>query len=249
MLGSMLWKRQTPKTPLQAVPWLQPLCDEHGYQKVIDKATFQAKAGLFPEDHLFKVMTHNGMLQDNIVLFKCGPAVSHQAEDRAHSCEVVAVYQLGQGVCGHAGIVHGGMTSALVDETCGYLLYLARSQGVLDFKAVLTAQLEVNYKQPLTPSQPVVVTAYISELQGRKIWVEVEVTDLPHCLSTSPAASTDSLGEGAAPARRLFATGKALFIIPREQSASAAALEKAGKGSTTVLGGLRRKDEGNPADV
>lgn len=253
MVGGFLARLRGHRTPLQNCAWIERLVAEHGYQQVIDKAKLQAKNGLFPDDHLFKNMTNNGMMADNIVLFKSGSTLAHQVAD-GHSCEVVAVYLMGHGVCGHAGIVHGGMTSALIDETCGYLLYLARSQGVLNFKAVLTASLEVGFKQPLTPDQPVVITAYISEVQGRKIWVEVQVTDLPGCMtsSTSPASSTGSLREGGdvtAPVQKLYATGKALFIIPRADSDSTAKLEQAGKGST-LLGRKRlAKDEGYPADV
>lgn len=134
------------------------------------------------------------------------PALATAISPAAQQCEVVAVYQLGTEVCGHAGIVHGGLTAAMIDESIGYLLYLARSAKVLSFEAVVTASLEVQYKKPLLPSAPVVVTAWVSEQQGRKIWVEAVVSDTPYTRpadqqgTAAPAPTTPTNTVSVAPA-------------------------------------------------
>jgi hypothetical protein len=45
------------------------------------------------------------------------------------------------------------------DETFGYLLYSGRAAKVLDFTAVLTAHLGVDYLAPVPTNSTVVITA------------------------------------------------------------------------------------------
>lgn len=246
---------------------------------------------------------------------------------------VVSVNVVSSGVCGHPGIVHGGLTAALIDETCGYLLYIIRHRGMLDFQAVVTASLEVSYKQPLVPDHPVVVTAWVAERSGRKIWVHVTVADAPTPTanllganlstpslaalasngvassgaggvgseagsSTQEATATNhgrvvevatsdqgtsvgigQLGEGdsddqggrsadaigcTVASNRVYATAKALFIIPRPESSSNALLQAQEAAAAQHLGPRGRANQeasqggrrsyvtlarGNPVDV
>ena len=94
------------------------------------------------------------------------------------------------------GLVHGGLSAALMDETFGYLLYAAKAAGILSFDLVLTAQLNVTYLRPLPTKSVVTCTAAISSMEGRKLWVEASLCDRPG-------------------ADMPFATAKALFIIPK----------------------------------
>jgi hypothetical protein len=137
---------------------------------------------------------------------------------------------------------------------------------------VVTASLEVQYKQPLVPDHPVAVTAWVRETAGRKIWVDVVVADAAYTTPPDGAgdaavngngnSSSDSRGDlqGDVVARgcgRVYATGKALFIIPRPQGSSSALLEQRAEGRDTLAKGLlpqriagpQPRFEGNPADV
>jgi hypothetical protein len=50
-------------------------------------------------------------------------------------------------VCGHPSIVHGGLISAIFDETFGALLWTAKSLGHMESSKVFTARLEVDFKK------------------------------------------------------------------------------------------------------
>lgn len=210
-----------------SAPWLHQLTTEQGYKQVMDHSALKVQGGAFPVDHLFRALASSGMVQDSRVLLKRGSNVSGDSVD--DTLDVVTVWQLGADVCGHAGIVHGGMTAAMIDESYGYLLYLAKATGVMDFPVVLTASLEVSYKQPLTPNRPVCVTSWISTREGRKIWVHAAVSDRP-LLRPAPGEAPAAV-EG----DRVYATSKALFLVPRPEGSSTAVLQQAGKGRTDNL--------------
>jgi hypothetical protein len=45
------------------------------------------------------------------------------------------------------GIVHGGMSAMVIDETLGAMSYMLKQEGVLGSGPALTAHLEVDYKK------------------------------------------------------------------------------------------------------
>ncbi|PNH10681.1 hypothetical protein TSOC_002546 [Tetrabaena socialis] len=169
---------------------------------------------------------------------------------------VYNVYALSGAVCGHRGVVHGGLTSAIVDESFGYLLYLlasaAEAEGVaaaaaaakrarpgaaqplpqqqqqqggdahglmagLDLRTAMTAHLEVDYKRPLLAGSTVVCVTQVDRVEGRKVWLRAALMDRTPVGADAQSKLADG-GEVAAPI--LYATGKALFVIPRPQGPS-----------------------------
>lgn len=231
-----------------SVDWLAQV-EADDYNKVLVAADMAPGSGLFPADHLFCALMKAGNVQDAMVWARQpdatgastagltppqSPAVTSPCAEAAGGdppaapspqFEVLVAYLLGEEVCGHAGIVHGGLTAAMIDESFGYLLYLARRAKILQFKAVLTASLEVQYKQPLPSRTAVCISARISRVDGRKVWVTAELAD-------SPETRAEGLREAdaaASPAKRVvFASAQALFIAPRPSGASTAALAAAG---------------------
>jgi hypothetical protein len=113
--------------------------------------------------------------------------------------------------------------------------------------------------QPLLPNQPVCITTWISNIQGRKIWVEAVVSDKPLLLrhhTDAKNTTTGSNGQGVGSASNgtptaagedrfsrpvgedgttYFATSQALFIVPRADGASSARLAEASKGRADTL--------------
>jgi acyl-coenzyme A thioesterase PaaI-like protein len=53
--------------------------------------------------------------------------------------EVRAVFHVGRALCGHRGIVHGGLTAALMDDVSGAATFVAAGGGHF------TANLTINY--------------------------------------------------------------------------------------------------------
>ncbi|KAL6299462.1 HotDog domain-containing protein [Sparassis latifolia] len=80
---------------------------------------------------------------------------------------------VGRGVCGHEGIVHGGLLATLLDEGLGRmaLLNLPEKMGV-------TAYLNLSYRAPTRADQFVVVKTHLIEAKGRKSKVRGRIEDM-----------------------------------------------------------------------
>ncbi|TYJ56037.1 hypothetical protein B9479_003280 [Cryptococcus floricola] len=87
--------------------------------------------------------------------------------------EAVAIVHLGRALCGHDGIIHGGLLATVLDETLGRnaLLNLPSRIGV-------TANLNLNYRSPCMADQFVIVRTSLKELKGRKAVVEAKMETL-----------------------------------------------------------------------
>lgn len=85
----------------------------------------------------------------------------------------IAIIHLGRALCGHDGIVHGGLLATVMDETLGRnaLLNLPSRIGV-------TANLNINYRSPCMADQFVVVRTKLVELKGRKCVAEAKMETL-----------------------------------------------------------------------
>jgi acyl-coenzyme A thioesterase PaaI-like protein len=97
---------------------------------------------------------------------------------RVDESEAIAIVHVGRGLCGHDGIVHGGLLATLLDETLArtvstfFVLYSA----VLDFvgqallnlpeKVGVTANLSINYRAPTRADQ--VAYLCLSSIPGPK---------------------------------------------------------------------------------
>jgi Thioesterase superfamily len=83
----------------------------------------------------FLSLLQNDLIRDMVVVYTRPRAIA-------------AALAVGLPVCGHPTIVHGGLISAIIDETFGVLLYAAGRHGHVSLETgVFTARLEVNYKQ------------------------------------------------------------------------------------------------------
>ncbi|WVR09733.1 hypothetical protein IAU60_006809 [Kwoniella sp. DSM 27419] len=87
--------------------------------------------------------------------------------------EAVAIVHLGRALCGHDGIIHGGLLATVLDETLGRnaLLNLPSRIGV-------TANLNINYRSPCMADQFVVVRTKLDSLKGRKCVVSATMETL-----------------------------------------------------------------------
>ncbi|GAA5900056.1 hypothetical protein JCM6882_002601 [Rhodosporidiobolus microsporus] len=81
--------------------------------------------------------------------------------------ESVLIAHVGGGLCGHEGVVHGGLLATVMDEALGRtaLLNLPTNIGV-------TATLTMNYKKPTFANQYLVIRTELERQQGRKAWVK-----------------------------------------------------------------------------
>lgn len=100
-------------------------------------------------------------------------ALSALVRARKDESESLIIVHLGRALCGHSGIVHGGMVAALLDEG------LARA-GVLNTpeKVGFTASMTVEYRAPTMAEQFVAIRTTVARKDGRKVWIEGVMEDL-----------------------------------------------------------------------
>ncbi|TRX98706.1 hypothetical protein FHL15_000048 [Xylaria flabelliformis] len=108
---------------------------------------------------------------------------------------MIAISYLGNELCGHPGIVHGGLLATMLDEGLARCCFAA-----LPNKMGMTANLNVNYRAPARADSYVVLRATTTKVEGRKAWVEGRIETL--------------VGEGETPI--VLAEATALFVSPKQ---------------------------------
>ncbi|KAF8600067.1 Thioesterase/thiol ester dehydrase-isomerase [Ceratobasidium sp. AG-I] len=87
--------------------------------------------------------------------------------------EAIVVVHVGRSLCGHDGIVHGGLLATLLDES------LARNALLnLPAKVGVTANLSVNYRAPARADQFIYIQTRLDKLEGRKATVSGTIRSL-----------------------------------------------------------------------
>lgn len=107
---------------------------------------------------------------------------------------LVSISHLGTDMCGHPGIVHGGLLATMLDEGLARCCF-----GALPHNVGVTAKLEINYRRPVHAGTYVVLRAQTVRVEGRKAWVEGQLETL--------------VDEGQEPV--VLAQATALFVSPR----------------------------------
>lgn len=88
--------------------------------------------------------------------------------------ELIAISYLGSDLCGHVGIVHGGMLVTMLDEGMARCCFAA-----LPGKIGVTARLEIDFRKAARSEGFVVLKARTEGVEGRKAWVAGRVEVLP----------------------------------------------------------------------
>ena len=90
---------------------------------------------------------------------------------------VAGVYQLGCALCGHRGLIHGGIIAMGFDDLFGtcYFRKRPRVDHANNYGPGFTANLDVNYRRPMPCDRgEVVFVAKIDRVEGRKVWLSGE---------------------------------------------------------------------------
>jgi acyl-coenzyme A thioesterase PaaI-like protein len=107
----------------------------------------------------------------------------HRLWSKPDGSEVACVATFGTDCVGHPGVVHGGVTSLLFDNTLGWANALSITKGgdpsqhdtVKQFG--MTANLSVNYRRPLFVGQTVVISCSLDRVEGRKRFLKGVMKD------------------------------------------------------------------------
>lgn len=115
---------------------------------------------------------------------------------------VFTVWPLGRRVCGHPGIVHGGVTALILDESFGqsYWAWFATERG-----PGFTANLTVDYKSPMPALSWVCATIDVVSVEGRKVRLSATMSDRPGGIGGT-----------------VYATASCLFIVAAKDAPPAA---------------------------
>lgn len=123
------------------------------------------------------------------------PYVFNEADGKS----MVMLLHLGDQICGHPGIIHGGFLATLLDEGLARCCF-----GALPSKVGVTANLNINYRQPAPANSFFVLRAETSRVEGRKVWVN-------GCIETLVEDGQEC---------SVVVEANALFIEPRQTTVS-----------------------------
>lgn len=115
--------------------------------------------------------------------------------------EIVVFYHLGSRLCGHQGLIHGGLLATLMDESlcrCGF--------PCLPNKLGVTASLNIKYLAPTPADSIVALHARCVRVDGRKATIRGRIS----VIQTTDPADPESLYTA-----KTCVTGEALVIEPR----------------------------------
>ncbi|KAJ1965577.1 hypothetical protein GGI12_000675 [Dipsacomyces acuminosporus] len=86
--------------------------------------------------------------------------------------QFVVIAHLGHKLCGHPGIVHGGVQATLFDEITARPAFWNLPRNV-----AVTANLNVSYRRPVRSDQILVFRTWLDKLDGRKAVIKAQLED------------------------------------------------------------------------
>ncbi|KAF8959848.1 HotDog domain-containing protein [Flammula alnicola] len=147
---------------LQDLPYLKQLRERDDAKAWYETRPYQN----FPEERRVNNLTAGALRgPGRLALF---PLIRAKYDES----ESIIFLHLGRGLCGHDGIIHGGLLATLL------MKLLQERLSTTPEKVGVTAQLTLNYRAPTMADQFVVIKTHVNELKGRKVTVSGTVEDL-----------------------------------------------------------------------
>ncbi|KAF9457363.1 mitochondrial protein [Collybia nuda] len=151
------------ESQLQNIPLLQSLRQRADADEWYEVRPYQN----FPEERRVNSLTSGALRGPGKLAL---PGLIRAKKDESESFAFVHV---GRGLCGHDGIIHGGLLATLLDETLGRIAIVN-----LPDKIGVTAKLSLNYRAPTRADQFIVIKTFLDEAKGRKTVVSGRIEDL-----------------------------------------------------------------------
>ncbi len=89
----------------------------------------------------------------------------YQVFQREDDPDIVCLVEIGDRLCGHPEIVHGGIISAIFDNNFGWW-FIAKKE-----RPGFTANLNINFRKPIFANSIGVIKAKLDRLEGRKLFM------------------------------------------------------------------------------
>ena len=137
---------------------------------VIDPAVYTRIDLEFMKQDKYKAFQEGNALHDTLLR----PELLEKYEVYAKNDgdEILCVVHFGSKINGHPTIVHGGITSLVFDNSFGWLFFS------IDLPMAVTANLNVNYRQPLPMNTTCILRSKLNKLEGRKMFMAASLHDL-----------------------------------------------------------------------
>mmetsp|Transcript_24808 Transcript_24808/g.41995 ORF Transcript_24808/g.41995 Transcript_24808/m.41995 type:complete len:266 (+) Transcript_24808:32-829(+) len=131
-----------------------------GYKRVDD-----LMLQLLSKDHLAKNAVHGTLCGNSLIEV-------YEIYFNKNKGELLCLVHFGTELNGHPGVVHGGITATVFDNSFGWL-FLASKLPV-----AFTATLNVNYRSKVSEDSTVILRAKVKEHIGRKMFFEATMHDM-----------------------------------------------------------------------
>ncbi|KAJ1956655.1 hypothetical protein IWQ62_005253 [Dispira parvispora] len=137
----------------------------------VDPLTFRHKASLNPFDFISPVaeVEPSTVSEPEQTPSIIDDAILKNTDDDA----MTQIQYLGRSLCGHDGIIHGGLLATIIDEAFARLAF-----PFLPGYSGFTANLNLNYRVPVPADHVVVVTMKVDKLEGRKAFLTATMKSL-----------------------------------------------------------------------
>lgn len=158
---------------------------EHPYDLAEDRKSYSLTAG---------TLSGPNMIAHTPVVLIRKPESSSLALDTdknelppAVAADYIVIYHLGSKLCGHQGIIHGGLLATLLDES------LCRAGfPLLPNKLGVTASLNIKYLAPTPADGIAVLHAWPTKLEGRKVTIQGTLSSLSADAGSAEEATAES---------------------------------------------------------
>lgn len=85
---------------------------------------------------------------------------------------LLILQHVGRKLAGHAGLLHGGVVSMLLDEAMGRACF-----PLLPEQVGVTVRMEISYQAPISLDSIILIRAHTEKVEGRKAWTEATIED------------------------------------------------------------------------
>ncbi len=194
------------------IPWAKSLIDRpNTVFRVPNSRRYKSST----EDSLFaETLKTSRTLRSALVFYQKPPPELERVE------EVSTLFTLGDGINGHANMMHGGIIATLLDEAMGMLqgannehkhssaVAQGKAEGELPppVRPSFTAEMKIKFLKPVQTPGALIVNAKYIKSEERKEWIYAEIKQREN-------ADEDYDGDVV-----LCATAEALFIEPKPRT-------------------------------
>lgn len=92
--------------------------------------------------------------------------------------ELITVFAAGESEEGHEGVLHGGITAMVLDETMGRAVNnLIRKKDGLFAPKCVTAEMTTKYKKPILTGMEVVAYSKVEREEGKCLFAQAVIMD------------------------------------------------------------------------